>query len=241
MVASFRRYTKCSQDLEGLRPPANTDGASGFFKWSDGLVLYGRSHVGAPYLGTVDQLADVTNLFRRSPKDVTLPFCLDDVSTNLRLEKYARNQDAATQSGVSIKTALHDLYYRVRPLLPVGLRKHLQRVALSGWDKIAFPKWPVDCTVETLMKHVWRVLLELHGATELPFIWFWPEDYSAAGMMTHDVETAAGRDFCGRIMEIEESSGVRSSFELFRRSATKFRLHSWTTFGATAAKYACTG
>jgi hypothetical protein len=109
---------------------------------------------------------------------------------------------------------LHDLYYRVRPLLPVGLRKHLQRVALAGWDKIAFPQWPVDCTVETLMKHLWRVLLELHGATELPFIWFWPEDYFAAGMMTHDVETAVGRDFCGRIMEIEDLFGVRSSFEV---------------------------
>jgi hypothetical protein len=32
--------------------------------------------------------------------------------------------------------------------------------------------------------------------------------------MTHDVETEAGRDFCGRLMEIDDSYGIKSSFQI---------------------------
>ena len=34
----------------------------------------------------------------------------------------------------------------------MGVRKHLQKVRLSGWDKIPFPQWPVDRSVDVLME-----------------------------------------------------------------------------------------
>ena len=32
--------------------------------------------------------------------------------------------------------------------------------------------------------------------------------------MTHDVETAAGRDFCQTLMDIDDSFGVKASFQV---------------------------
>jgi hypothetical protein len=33
-------------------------------------------------------------------------------------------------------------------------------------------------------------------------------------VVTHDVDTAAGRDFCGRLMDVNDSFGIRSSFQI---------------------------
>ena len=32
--------------------------------------------------------------------------------------------------------------------------------------------------------------------------------------MTHDVETAAGRDFCGELMNLDDAAGVKASFQI---------------------------
>jgi hypothetical protein len=48
----------------------------------------------------------------------------------------------------------------------------------------------------------------------VPFIWFWPEGHSACLIMTHDVEYAVGRDFCSKLMDLDESAGLRSSFQV---------------------------
>ncbi len=78
----------------------------------------------------------------------------------------------------------------------VGVRKHLQKVRLSGWDKIPFPRWPVDRSVDTLMESAMTLALKAQGRSSIPFIWFWPDGAPACGMMTHDVEGQTGIDFC---------------------------------------------
>jgi hypothetical protein len=98
--------------------------------------------------------------------------------------------------------------------LPVVVRRHLQKVRLSGWDRISFPRWPVDFAVEDLMQGSMAAVLKSPGVEEIPFIWFWPDGAPSCAMMTHDVEGPAGRDFCGALMDLDDSYGIKSSFQL---------------------------
>jgi hypothetical protein len=138
---------------------------------------------------------------------------LDNAIGILRLEKYIDNS-ISSEEQTGIKSLVRDCYYWLRPLFPVSFRKYLQRMALRGWDSKAFPAWPVDFTTEKLMDAIWRQLLNAQTPKELPFIWFWPEGQSSCCIMTHDVETALGRDFCGTMMQIEKRHGIYSAFEV---------------------------
>ena len=138
---------------------------------------------------------------------------IDNAINILRFEKYLDNSiSASRQSGP--KSLIRNLYYWMRPIFPVSFRKHLQRIALRGWDSIPFPSWPVDLTTEKLMEGIWQHLLASEGVKEIPFIWFWPEGQSSCCIMTHDIETDIGRDFCKTMMEMEQRHGITSAFEV---------------------------
>ena len=144
------------------------------------------------------------------PVDVSAIDRLIDV---LRLERYVENK-AQSNGGHGVKTAVREIYYALRPFFPVAFRKHLQRIALRGWDSRSFPSWPVDLSTDNLIGAIWRRLLEENGVRRLPFIWFWPDGHSSACMMTHDVETQAGRDFCSTMMKMERRWETVSAFEV---------------------------
>ena len=80
----------------------------------------------------------------------------------------------------------------------IPVRRHLQKLRLKGWDRIPFPAWPVDVTVERLMEGVMAELLKAHGG-QIPFVWFWPDGATACSMLTHDVEGEVGLAFCDRL------------------------------------------
>jgi hypothetical protein len=152
---------------------------------------------------------------RAELKDLGSPLPEDpaEIFDFFRLERYqnrAGNSSTSPGSGSLVRRA----YYLIRPLLPVGVRKHLQRMALRDWQKIPFPRWPVDTAVEDLEEAIWNELLALGDVDRLPFIWFWPEGRRMAATLTHDVETAAGRDFCGSLMAWESEFGLVSAFEV---------------------------
>ena len=138
---------------------------------------------------------------------------LDDTIRLLRQEQYIDNSVEQSQTSLS-KRLVREAYYRLRPLLPVSYRKHLQRTALRGRQTREFPRWPVDLTVERLVAEIWRRLLEASDHRRFPFIWFWPDGKTSACMMTHDVETSVGRDFCGSLLSMEARFAVVSSFEV---------------------------
>ena len=56
--------------------------------------------------------------------------------------------------------------------------------------------------------------MRAQGLKSVPFVWFWPDGCSCAVTLTHDVETVRGRDFCEQLMDLDESAGLRSSFQL---------------------------
>lgn len=143
---------------------------------------------------------------------LTLPFDLAEVVTNLQQERYTRTPPPFER--LAEDNGLRSVYYALRPLLPVPLRRHLQKVQLSGWERIAFPRWPVDTSVDALMQRTMAELLKAQGLRSMPFVWFWPGGAPAAAMVTHDVEGPSGREFSSRLMDIDDEFGVRSAFQI---------------------------
>ena len=185
--------------LEAGAPPA---GEPGYFRFRD-AICWGRQGVGAPSARLNGHMVDVSAAVACGEGGVRLPFDLAEVVDNLHYERYPTGADTSIErlSGTSLARTM---YYSVRPLLPVSVRKHIQRLSLSGWRRIAFPRWPVDVTVETLMRHALRLVLEQGGVREVPFIWFWPEGAPGCVMMTHDVEGPSGAEFAPRLMDIDD-------------------------------------
>ncbi|MEQ1474657.1 MAG: hypothetical protein ABLQ96_12585, partial [Candidatus Acidiferrum sp.] len=64
-----------------------------------------------------------------------------------------------------------------------------------------FPHWPVDRSVDRLFEELMKTAVKSGHGAPVPFIWFWPEGAPAASIMTHDVETEVGRDYCAQLMD----------------------------------------
>jgi hypothetical protein len=119
-------------------------------------------------------------------------------------------------------------YYQVRPYLGVSIRKHLQRLWLRGWKGLTFPQWPVDRTVDRILERLLVLSMTAHGIDHIPFIWFWPDGKESCAILTHDVEEMIGVNFCPSLMEIDDSFGVKSSFQFIpetRYSVSPFLLN----------------
>jgi hypothetical protein len=138
-----------------------------------------------------------------------LPFDLTELVENLRCEKYVNHWRS-----VDVRSAFARLYYFVRPALPFVARNYLKKLHLKGWESQSFPHWPVDCSVDNLTAQVLQLLVRSSGTGQVPFIWFWPEGASSSAIMTHDVETQSGQDFCSNLMDIDDSFGIKASFQI---------------------------
>lgn len=202
MLKLLEEYYRCAGPLPNLRLTGKLSDTPGFFS-ALGVTCYGRQ---AEDSKGGEAFADG----KREPSGLSLPFDPDEVVENCRFERYRDRGIAGIQNRGFART----VYYGVRPLLPLSVRKHLQRYALRGWEHKAFPKWPVDTTVDSLLRRVLGHLLEKSGMEKIPFIWFWPEGNSSCLIMTHDVETGAGRDFCEALMDLNDSFGIKSSFQV---------------------------
>jgi hypothetical protein len=187
-------------------------GQSGYFRFGD-AVAFGRLASGRTADHATDDLVDVEGAVTMVDGRPCLPFSLSEVTTNLRRERYRQCEETFARKVIA-SDIVHRLYYLARPLMPVAIRRHLQRVRLDGWDKIAFPRWPVDWSVDSLIESAMTVLLKTGRASKIPFIWFWPHGASSCAMMTHDVEGASGLAFCDELMDIDDSFGMKSAFQL---------------------------
>lgn len=194
-----------------LTAPPSTE--TGYFRFGPDVLCYGGSCSGTSGVTADDQLPDLFEAVRTDQRDLYLPFDLTQLVENLTHERYLSNLLGTLTDG-SPHPLLSKLYYWMRPLFPMWFRVPLQRTYLRGWEKLTFPAWPVDLTVEKLLETVLLLCMKSRGIDTLPFIWFWPDGVSSAAILTHDVETAQGRDFCPRLMGIDESFGFRSAFQI---------------------------
>ena len=159
--------------------PMADNSPEGFFQFGDDILCYGQSNA-LPLGKTVseplhDALADV----RIESGRCVLPFDPAEVVNNLCHERYVRKA-AFPGNGHGFHDIVRQAYYGVRPLLPVRVRKHCQRMFLSGRMDTPFPHWPVDRTVDRLLERLLALSLETMSLDRIPFIWFWPDGRSAA-------------------------------------------------------------
>ncbi len=203
-------YFRCPTTPGRVVSAAKLDGRRGYFHFGRDAICYGRLS-GATPASTADGITDDL-LPSPDPEGLPapLPFDAAEVIDNLRYERYVSGAPAGKPAAPEV---VRKAYYFLRPLLPVGLRRQLQRRSLKGWERIAFPEWPLDSTVDRLHRRLLALEMRASGVRRLPFVWFWPDGYSSCAIMTHDVETADGRDYCPRLMDLDDSFGIKSSFQ----------------------------
>ena len=192
------RFYRCPEDYIRFVPKVSSGVESGYFRFGAETICHGvlQGHRAAesPKVTLYDASRDVD----AKGGSFYLPFDPSQVVENLRCERYT--DDWRHDEPMSVLTRS---YYFIRPILPVGLRRHLQKLYLKGWEQIPFPHWPVDSSVDDLLGQLLLLTIRSGGVEQVPFIWFWPEGAPGAAIMTHDVETTAGRNFCATLMDID--------------------------------------
>jgi len=213
-------YYRCPERYVQLALKGALSETKGYFRFGGETVCYGKycgRHVpDSPKNGLHDALLDTTV----SDGTTVLPFDLAELVKNLRYEQYA--QDGHSRY---VKSALTRLYYLVRPALPFVARNYLKKFHLQGWENQSFPHWPVDCSVDNLTAQVLQLAIKSSGVRQVPFIWFWPERASSCAIMTHDVETELGREFCPNLMDIDDSFGIKASFQIVPEERYRVSAH----------------
>jgi hypothetical protein len=211
MYDCIAKYYRCPERYVQLKVEGTLSEESGYFNFGSDIVCFGRLARDIPSPIANGQFCDVVHHAATERGGTHLPFNLTQVVNNLRLELYSKYSLKGESFFSSI---LNEIYYRARPLLPGKVRRLLQKVRLSDWKTLEFPKWPVDRSVDLLFEQVFLLSLRSQRFERIPFIWFWPDGASSCAIMTHDVETAVGRDFCEAVMDLDDTYGVKASFSV---------------------------
>lgn len=186
---------------------------SGFFRFGADATCYGRCASGVSKQIESTKQYDALGHVQIHLAGVQLPFDPDEIVENLRRERYARDVFNGGGKNVDREWMLKP-YYALRDLVTPSLRRMLQKAYFGGWQKLSFPAWPVDFTVDTLHGRALALSMRVAGVRRVPFIWFWPDGAPNCLIMTHDVETRAGRDFTSQLMDLDETYGIRASFQV---------------------------
>ncbi len=206
-------YFRCPEDSVKCRLAGSLADEVGFFRFGQDIVCFGRTTKGKVSPSLEGSLDDVSGHCASDDGVCLLPFDPGETANLLRTEQYVRTSEPGISRRLA-RAAVRNAYYFLRPAMTVSVRRHLQRRFLHGWDQIPFPQWPVDCTVDRIAERVLKLCIESGGGEPIPFVWFWPDDYKACAIVTHDVETEVGRDFCSKLMDITEARGFKSSFQV---------------------------
>jgi len=211
--SAFLDHYRCPETFATFTLSGELSEDSGYFRFGPDAICFGQSSSGFRAGHATDELYDALTDVALDGAMLQLPFSPSEIVANLRYERYASasNRNGKTLHGDS---ALRKVYYLVRPLLTVSVRKHLQRLHLRDWNETPFPGWPVDPTVERILEMLLILLLKAHAVDKIPFVWFWPNGFPSCAIMTHDVEALPGRDFCSHLMDLDDAHGIKSSFQI---------------------------
>ena len=209
------QYYRCPERYITLNLAAPLSQESGYFRFGDEGVCYGQLARDTPSLTPNRKLCDVISHAVTENGTTYLPFDVTQVVDNLRLELYAKN---SRHNESLVGSKLNEMYYLLRSLLPWGVRRFLQNVRLSDWKTLEFPRWPVDRSVDLLFEQLLLASLRAQGVERIPFIWFWPDGAPSCAIMTHDVETTVGRDFCATVMDLDDAYGMKASISIVPES-----------------------
>lgn len=206
-------HFRCPDEFIDISVSSNHSPDVGYFRFGADAICYGRCSSGPAAQSVAGPLYDALDAISVDGSSLNLPFDPHQVVTNLRHERYYSGHTFG-QSASRTKSLTRKLYYLIRPLLSVSLRKHLQRIYLGGWEKIPFPHWPVDTTVENIQERLLILTMQSQNLTRIPFIWFWPNGVPSCTSVTHDVETTIGWNFCPALMDLDDSFGIKAAFQV---------------------------
>lgn len=215
MIEYVTQYYRCPERYTKFDLAGPLSKENGYFRFGNEGLFFGQITGGSPSPTPDGTLCDVLSQATTKNGITYLPFDLAQIADNLRFEMYSKN---SCDGGSAFTSMLEKIYYFVRPLLPVAVRKHLQKARLSDWKTLKFPRWPVDCSVDLLFQQLLLISLRSQGVGRIPFIWFWPNCASSCAIMTHDVDTLLGRDFCTALMDLEDNYGIKSCFAIVPES-----------------------
>ena len=206
---TLTQYFRCPERYIRIASKEPLSTTSGYFQFGKEATCYGGYHGCQTAEFPTATLHDASADIEFHNATVYLPFDPAQVADNLHCERYVHDW----RNNV-VMSALAKAYYVIRPVLSVGVRRQLQKIYFKGWDELPFPRWPLDCSVDNLFRQLLLLSLNSNGDEPIPFIWFWPEGASSCAIMTHDVETEFGRDFCPTLMDIDDSYGIKASFQI---------------------------
>jgi len=206
---SLLEYYRCPENYARLDLKGPLSEGSGYFEFGTGITCYGKCAGDAPSHSPTETLSNILPDTTIKGKTVYLPFDLKQAVNNLRTELYFQEDTSSAQAKMMAQA-----YYLIRPVLPVSVRKHIQRWRLRDWEQLPFPRWPVDRTVDEIFEQTMLLSLRAQGVDQIPFVWFWPEGSTSCAIMTHDVETALGLRSCPYLMDMEDAFGIKGSFQI---------------------------
>jgi hypothetical protein len=102
-------------------------------------------------------------------------------------------------------------YYLVRPVLPRFLQIAMRRWHARLRAGRSYLRWPFDGLFVALAETYLALRIE-HDAADGSVLPFWPEGFSAAAVLTHDVEGLEGQVRCEQVASLEATHGFRSCF-----------------------------
>jgi peptidoglycan/xylan/chitin deacetylase (PgdA/CDA1 family) len=138
-----------------------------------------------------------------------VPFDLDEAYLNYVSEAWRGGLASQWLSSWKLRA-----YYAAKPLIPRRVQIAARR-AYTKWIGLpGFPAWPLDESVTRLLRFYAYCLLLAADEESLEFRWFWPGNFRAAAILTHDVESAEGLRLAPELADLEEERGLRSSFNI---------------------------
>ena len=138
-----------------------------------------------------------------------VPFDLDEAYRNYVMENWRRGVRTRSLTSAQLRA-----YYAAKRLIPRRLQLAARRAYTKWLGFPEFPSWPLDESVELLLRFYALCLLVGADVETMPFRWFWPRDFPAAMILTHDVESAEGLRLALDLADLEEERGFRSSFNV---------------------------
>ena len=203
-------YYGCPAEFVEMSLAGQLSSDSGYFRFGPD-ICYGQTSSGVRRQRPMNQLYDMLPLVTAEDGSLRLPFDPSQVVDNLRLERYA--SDLLGTIGW-MRQMWQRPYYSIRRYIPAALRRRFQRTYFRAWKSLRFPSWPLDDSVDQILERLLLLSLRSHGISRVPFIWFWPDGAPSCAIMTHDVETSVGRDRCSWLMDLDETYGIRASFQI---------------------------
>lgn len=156
----------------------------------------------------------VASLWRGDDGSLFLPFDPDEVRFCYLSEQYHQILHRRSIRR-SRQLAMHS-YYRARDAMPRPLQIWLRRQYARVQARTPFPSWPVEPALDDFLQTFLSMLASISGEP-VPTIAAWPNDCSWALVLTHDVETAAGLAAMERVLDLERSLNLRSSWNFVPR------------------------